>query len=187
MCGRYFIADEALEGYDIEALNRATANGVSDFQPGMEAPVIVADCEGVERMHWGFSREQGGLVINARVETMEEKPMFRGLVDGQRCAVPASGYYEWRRADKQKYAVDMRDSGRIWLAGLYRVGSRGKEFVVVTQPPLQAIQPIHNRMPLILPDKAAVDRWLRGDIPLFEDNGALRIAAEGPEQLQMTF
>lgn len=186
MCGRYFISDEALEAYDVKALNRET--GGSEIRPGMEAPVVLApDAGNAAAMRWGFERERGGLVINARVETMGDKPLFRGLADGQRCAMPASRYYEWRRADRQKFAIDLTAAGLFWLAGLWRAGGAGREFVVLTQAPVASIVPVHNRMPLILADRRALERWFGGETPLFSDSRAIRIAAEGPEQLQMAF
>ena len=187
MCGRYFIADEAIRGFDIDALNRTSVAGGAEITPGMEAPVLLSEAERAQPMRWGFSRERGGLVINARVETLHEKPLFRGIADWQRCAMPASRYYEWRRADRQKFAVNLRDVGLFYLAGLYRMGELGREFVVLTQPPVKAIQPVHNRMPLILPDRPSLLRWLAGETPLFSDNASVLVRAEGPEQLQMAF
>ena len=186
MCGRYFIADEAISGFDIELLNR-TAGG-AEIRPGMEAPVVVAP-EGntLAPMRWGFERDNGGLVINARVETIGEKPMFRGLARDQRCAMPATRYFEWRRSDRQKFAIDLLGADLFWLAGLWRVGGAGQEFVVLTQPPVAAIEPVHNRMPLILPSRNALARWFGGDVPLFSESRAIRLAAEGPEQLRMAF
>ena len=131
--------------------------------------------EGAARpMRWGFEKPQGGLVINARVETIGERPMFRALAQKQRCAMPASGYYEWRRSDRQKYTVALASAGRFYLAGLWRVGVEGPEFVVLTQPPVEAIVPVHNRM-------------RAGETPLYADSAALRVAAAGPEQLSMLF
>ena len=187
MCGRYFIADEAIRGFDIDALNRTSVAGGAEITPGMEAPVLLSEAERAQPMRWGFSRERGGLVINARVETLHEKPLFRGIADSQRCAMPASRYYEWRRADRQKFAVNLRDVGLFYLAGLYRMGEAGREFVVLTQPPVKAIQPVHNRMPLLLPDADALGRWLAGETPLYAESAALRVAAQGPEQLMMRF
>ena len=187
MCGRYFIADEAIREFDIDALNRASTHGGAEIQPGMEAPVLLSEGERAQAMRWGFAREQGSLVINARVETIHDKPLFRGIADDQRCAIPASRYFEWRRADRQKFAIHLRDVGLFYLAGLYRMGELGREFVVLTQPPVKAIQPVHNRMPLILPDRTSMKCWLSGEMPLFSDDASVLIRAEGPEQLQMAF
>ena len=73
------------------------------------------------------------------------------------------------------------------MAGLYRSGRAGREFVILTQEPVQAIAPIHNRMPLLLDSRASLDQWLSGAMPLFRASEALDVEADGPEQLQMSF
>ena len=191
MCGRYFMDADDVREYaaDIDSLNRAASAGV-DICPGMEAPALVSEGgnTAVRAMHWGFERPSGGgLIINARVETIAEKPLFQALAQNQRCAMPASRYYEWRTSDRQKYDISLLDSRRFWLAGLWRVGVNGTQFVVLTQPPVDAIVPVHNRMPLLLPDTDAMTRWLAGETRLFANSAALRVAAEGPEQLMMRF
>ncbi len=188
MCGRYYMeADDVLEyAADIRYENRKPAGGV-DICPGMEAPALIGGDASARPMRWGFERSQGGLVINARVETIDQKPMFRALARSQRCAMPASRYYEWRKADRQRFDISLIQTRRFFLAGLYRLGVGGAEFVVLTQPPVDAIVPVHNRMPLLLPDADALRRWLAGETPLFRDSAALRVAANGPEQLAMRF
>ncbi|MDO4866561.1 MAG: SOS response-associated peptidase family protein [Clostridia bacterium] len=190
MCGRYFIESDALDfdGYlDWEDACESVATG--DVSPGDHALAIIEqDSRAVPRvMRWGFGGQSGKAIINARLETLGEKPMFKGLEKRQRCALPASLYYEWRRADGQKYAVGIKDSSLFFLAGLYRIGERGSEFVVVTQPPVSQIRRIHDRMPLILPDMTAAEAWLRGDDARFEQNEAVSVRAEGSEQLSMIF
>ena len=188
MCGRYYLSPRDLVEYAPEGLYTEKAlDGGTDVCPGMEAPALVDDggASGARRMRWGFARPEGGLVINARVETMAERDMFRGLAQKQRCALPASKYYEWRRGDRQKFDIAL--PGRFFLAGLWRVGGDGAEFVVLTQPPVPAIEPIHDRMPVLLPDVDAMRRWLAGETPLFCDSAALRLHADGPEQLAMRF
>lgn len=191
MCGRYFMDADDVREYaaDIDSLNRDPSGGV-DICPGMEAPALVSEGgeTAIRAMRWGFEKPtSSGLVINARVETIAEKPMFRALAQDQRCAMPASRYYEWRASDRQKYEISLSDSRRFWLAGLWRVGMGGAQFVVLTQPPVDAIVPVHNRMPLLLPDADAMKRWLAGETRLFANSAALHVAAEGPEQLAMRF
>lgn len=193
MCGRYYL-ETHLPPEDtpesLAALEAAIPSRMrGDVRPGDEAPAVVREEEAlsVQTMRWGFTGAGGGLVINARVESLREKPMFRGLVDRQRCALPAAGYYEWRDGDGQKYRIALAGRGLFCLAGLYRLGLDGREFVVVTQRPVGGIIPIHNRMPLILDTDAAIHDWLGGELPLYGNGRRLRIEAEGPEQLQMTF
>ena len=188
MCGRYYMDPDDVREYAADAnFDEAAKRRGTDIAPGMDAPAIVdADSEPRARiMRWGFERESGGLVINARVETMGERGMFKGLARRQRCALPASKYYEWRRGDRQKFDISL--PGRFFIAGLWRIGGDGPEFVVLTQPPVPAIEPVHNRMPLLLPTVDAMRRWLAGETPLYSDSAALRVHADGPEQMAMRF
>lgn len=190
MCGRYFIEADALDfdGYlDWEEVAGSISTG--DVCPGDSAVALITrDSRTVpEVMRWGFDGQSGRTIINARLETLAEKPMFRGLERRQRCAMPASFYYEWRRADGQKYAVEVKDAKRFFLAGLYCMGEHGAEFVVVTQPPVGEIKRIHDRMPLILPDLNAAEAWMRGSNDRFAMDAAVRVRAEGSEQLSMSF
>ena len=183
MCGRYFIDEDGLREYGFETAE----TGGADICPGVQAPALVmgsGDID-VKRMRWGFERPGGGLVINARAETMGERPMFRALSERQHCALPASRYYEWRRSDRQPFDISLEGASRFWLAGLYRLGAEGLQFVVLTQPPVRAILPVHSRMPLILADPGALRRWLDGETRLFD--GTVRVQAHGPEQLAMPF
>lgn len=194
MCGRYYVDfDELPEaiaeewGLDVHGAGTITMAGASDITPGTVAPALLRDGRGfvMKPMRWGFEGPEVGLVINARVETIREKPMYRAIQSGQRCVLPAFHYYEWRGGDRQKYEIGLTDRPMFFLAGLYRIGRQSTEFVVLTQPPLQPITPIHNRMPLLLDSVPALKAWLDGGDARFLDEARLRIAASGPEQLQM--
>ena len=196
MCGRYFYSPSdmrrELPGLYLPPGTDAWSESDDDPRdvcPGCMAPVLVEEDSGlaISRMRWGFESVGGGLVINARTETIEQKPMFKPLAVDQRCAVPASRYYEWRRADRQKYAVTMKKRGLFFMAGLYRIGGHGREFVILTQPPVSVIAPIHNRMPLLMDSRDALRCWLSGEMPLFQASEALEVAPDGPEQLRMFF
>ncbi len=129
-------------------------------------------------MQWGFSIN--GLktpIVNARMESAAEKPAFRDSWYRRRCVIPASWYYEWqhyktpdgRMRTGEKYAIQPKNSGITWLAGLYRFEEKGKfrypVFVVLTREPCEAVSGIHDRMPVILPE-SAVDEWISiGGIP----------------------
>lgn len=193
MCGRYQV--------DFEDVSEALAQELGlapmpewiaearDIRPAECAPVLLDAGDGVrlKNIKWGFEREDGGLVINARVESLSGRAMFRGLEARQRCAMPATRYYEWRGGDRQKFEIDLIDRRVFYLAGLYRMGREESEFVVLTQPPVARIEPIHNRMPLLLDTPEALAKWFSGGKPLFSNDAGLRVAASGPEQLQMQF
>lgn len=189
MCGRYFIdwkIQELLEDRSDAEVRGGLAQ--REISPGMQAPAWIRGEAGLRivPMTWGFGNGRGGLVINCRVESMRERPMFSPLADTQRCAMPASGYFEWRRSDRQKYAIALDGCNPIYLAGLYRRGERGTEFVVLTQPPVDGIRSIHNRMPVILRNADAMQAWLDGRDP-DAPGGKVDIRSVGDEQLRMPF
>ncbi len=196
MCGRYYldfgaIPPSLLKGYPMAdgAFEAAEHACRSDICPGDRAPALIKVGRDIvlDVMRWGFERPDGGLVINARVETVGQKPMFRGLVEGQRCVLPATHYYEWRDGDGQKFSIAPKGSDTFYLAGLYRFGPSCREFVVLTQAPVSQLDDLHDRMPLILDSRQAMERWMSGETPLFTGYDALRIDAEGDEQLRMSF
>jgi putative SOS response-associated peptidase YedK len=101
-----------------------------------------------------FHAEQ---IINARAETVTEKPMFRRSVAFQRCVIPATGFYEWDSA-KHKYFFQMPGQP-IYLAGIYDTINGVNCFIILTTAPNDSVAPIHDRMPLLLSHEQ-VRPWL---------------------------
>jgi putative SOS response-associated peptidase YedK len=108
----------------------------------------------------------GARTINARAETVAERPTYRAALRYHRCLVPAGGFYEWRATPqgKQPYFIHLPSESLFALAGLYDVwhstdGSELRTYTIVTCEANSLMAPIHNRMPVILPrDAEAV--WL---------------------------
>jgi putative SOS response-associated peptidase YedK len=159
MCGRYFISTEQEEAEMIikEIKDRykntpiLSAMKTGEIYPTNIVPVITSDSPVL--MKWGFTRFDGkGQVINARLETLPEKPMFRKPFAEHRCLVPASYFFEWekRGTKKQKYAIGLRNT--LYMAGLYRYEQDipVPTFVILTRPAAPGIAFIHDRMPVIL-------------------------------------
>lgn len=107
---------------------------------------------------WGLSVDWSKQpMINARSETLSEKPTFRSLLE-RRCVVPASAYFEWRKTTdgkKLKNRIAVSGSAIFGMAGL----TDGERFTIVTCVPSPKIAHIHNRMPVLL-GRDAVDTWL---------------------------
>jgi putative SOS response-associated peptidase YedK len=122
---------------------------------------------------WAKDVSIGNRMINARVESLTDKPAFRTAARTRRCLVPADGWYEWaKRLDspaKQPYFITPQDGSVLALAGLWEVWGRGEDRLytctVVTAPATGALQEIHDRMPLVLPR----DRWADWLDPARED------------------
>ncbi len=173
MCGRYYVDPEQDE--EIERIIEHIKNKYRDTDtlarmktgevfPTDVAPVVTNRSSAL--MQWGFSRYDGkGRVINARLESVQEKPMFKSLFIKYRCLLPASCYFEWekRGTEKRKYAIGL--NGPIYLAGLFRYEKDADIplFVVLTKPAEQEIAFIHDRMPVIVPYEKRRE-WLAGNL-----------------------
>jgi len=115
--------------------------------------------------HWAKDMSIGSKLLNARGETLADKPSFRNAYERRRCLVVADGFFEWRRAGKRKvphYAHNR--SGLVAFAGLWERwrkpdGERLLSFTVVTTEPNKLIAPLHNRMPVVI-GKQDYGRWL---------------------------
>lgn len=187
MCGRYlFSTQEYKEFRQIvrDAQRRSSDQHdelnfpmAGDIAPTNEAPVLVASGDKVvaEFQRWGIPGWRGGLMINARAETVCEKPMFRKSMAAQRCVIPASGYYEWD-AGKHKYFFQLPGKP-IYLAGIYDNIEGVNYFVVLTTAPNETVQDIHDRMPLILTHEQ-VRPWLT------DSQAALQLLTISPPALQ---
>lgn len=183
MCGRYgfFPEADAVLMDCMARLNRedrqAASTGV--VHPGDTPPVFVME-NGVpvaKLARWGIqSPDRPQLVINARSETAAEKPMFAAAVRQGRCLLPASLYYEWTRKSRSRTRMQVRSGRRLYMAALIRPSASsptGTEFAVLTRPAAGEVSALHDRMPLILPDRQTRRQWL-------EDETFARLLLQNP-------
>ena len=124
-------------------------------------------------LHWGLvpswakERSIGARMINARSETLTEKPSFRSAFQRRRCLVLADGYYEWQRsgAVKQPYYMSFEDGRPFGMAGLWErwrdpaTGEPLESCCIVTTVPAAVVAQVHDRMPVIVPPDA-YGEWL---------------------------
>jgi putative SOS response-associated peptidase YedK len=175
MCGRYLItsAPEAfrrLFGYP-EQPNFPPRYNVAPTQP---VPIVrlVEGAREFALVRWGLippwvkDPRVFSLLINARGESVNDKPAFRNAMRRRRCLFPADGFYEWKTdgARKRPYFVRPRDGGPIAYAGLWEtwMGPNGEEqetAAIVTTTASRDIAHLHDRMPVIVPPEA-FDLWL---------------------------
>lgn len=138
--------------------------------PGQGIPVIIdAVTRKVELFRWGLvpgwakDPSIGFKTINARAETLAEKPSFRGAFARRRCLIPAGGFYEWKQEGtrKQPFLFQMRDKKPFTFAGLWEIwqdghGNQLLSCTIITTAPNSMISEYHDRMPAILNES---DRW----------------------------
>ncbi|MFM2423117.1 MAG: putative response-associated peptidase YoqW [Pseudomonadota bacterium] len=136
---------------------------------------------------WVKKPDEFATILNARAETVAEKPSFRAALRHRRCLVPANGYYEWMgppRA-KQPYLLSPKDGQLFAFAGLWEhwLGADGSEFetaAILTVPASGAAATVHDRMPAILPPEAW-DLWL--DTRGADATLAMSIVQSAPDDL----
>jgi len=177
MCGRYSLTTP-LEGvrqvFDfVERVNLPPRYNVA---PGQEIPAVRLGDDGRRHLvplHWGLipgwakDRSIANRLINARGETLWEKPSFRGAVSRHRCLIPADGFYEWRSetGGKQPYLIAMNDGRPFAFAGLWErwhdhaSGAAVESGCIVTTVASADLAEIHHRMPVILAPES-YDDWL---------------------------
>ena len=157
MCSRYEInnsVDEVTLRFDL--LEPPAFMPAPEVRPTNRVPVINQDRHAV-MLRWGLENSWDNKpLINARAETLAEKKSFIPLLEN-RCLIPASGYFEWRRenAGKVKTRLKPLSGGMIGFAGLFD----GDRFTIITCAPSPSIQHIHGRMPVILERQLEAD-WL---------------------------
>lgn len=176
MCGRFLLVHETddLEGF-------FAVDGLDEIEPrfniGPTQSVlgIVKTPDGqrhCDAFKWGLvprwvkDHRMDTQLINARVETVEEKPSFRASFRDRRCLIPASGYYEWKGtgAGKQAYHIRSNENRLLAFAGLWeswqgRDGLVVESCTIITKPAHPDIESIHGRMPLMVAP-AHFDIWL---------------------------
>jgi len=197
MCGRYTLhtTDELEERYRVEVAEAIRPN--YNAAPSQMMPVLTN--EGLEVMRWGLipkwakDEKIGYKLINARSETVFEKPMWKGIIKRNRCLVPANGFYEWQKRDggKQPFYIHFPDERIFSFAGIWETwqheGKEWQSYTILTTTPNKEMESIHDRMPVILhrEDEA---QWLAADTeedirvllaPL--ENGALETYEVSPE------
>jgi putative SOS response-associated peptidase YedK len=171
MCGRFVLVSnigQISEEFNLTGFDESTLP-CGDMLPGQKCACVIAE-ENKMLLHnfqWGFqprwpTQKAAKLLINARAETLSEKPTFKESFRRRRCIIPADGFYEWSK-DKKQFCFYLRNRRAFGLAGIYEENNlpAGKEnsFVIITTAPNKLIEPLHNRMPVIIPpDKQSL--WL---------------------------
>jgi len=168
MCGRMAITlphDAMARIFDAVPGNDLPEVPNYNVCPTVQVHVVTSDAAGrrLRPMRWGFlphwykATKDGPLLINARAETIAEKPAFRDAARERRCIVVASGFYEWTRLEdgtRLPWYIFRRDGSPMALAGVWQDWERGEEAMttcaVVTTAANAPMSEVHHRMPVIL-------------------------------------
>ena len=156
MCGRFVVTNVVAKTIKIVKLVIAV-NDTDNYNahPQQKLPVIKSYTNGktLESLQWGLTpswikeREIKPL-INARLETLNEKISFKNLIKNNKCLVVADGYYEWKREkiSKQPYYFTRSDNQTIFFAGIYK----DHQFIIITMQANSNVIDIHHRQPIII-------------------------------------
>lgn len=176
MCGRYalvVVGDGSLQRrFSLEGLFDESPERYN-VAPTQTLPVITRNSPNrVAMMRWGLipswakDASISSRMINARAETVAEKPAFRTALRSRRCLVPASGFFEWKRegSGKTPHFVHLPNEPLFAFAGLYDLwrdpdGQTVQSYTIITTEPNDLMSTIHNRMPVIL-RREDEDEWL---------------------------
>ena len=178
MCGRYALnaSIDELEDHFF-ATNQTATTLPSDWNisptkaiyliksDSNEKPIIETALWGLIP-HWAPDNSRAANAINARIESIAEKPTFREAFKRQHCLIPANGYYEWatelgRYKPKQPFYISNSDHSLLAFAGIFdfwsdpETGRKISSAAIITREAVGSLAPIHHRMPVILPR----DRW----------------------------
>ncbi|MBQ9269901.1 MAG: SOS response-associated peptidase [Oscillospiraceae bacterium] len=190
MCCRYYMEMSPELRPIVEEMNRAplaskmrdklgkalTTSG--EVRPTDIVPTIASSPSGARKVYpmlWGFTAKGVDRpIVNARVESAKDKPLWKDAWKSHRCIVPASYYFEWEhlltpsRKPKtgDKYMIQPRGAEVCYMAGLYQIVEfrdlKYPVFTILTREPSQGLRRIHDRMPVILPSNL-IDDWIRPD------------------------
>lgn len=177
MCGRFTITlpiDELILRYIIEDSKIINYKPRYNVAPMQNIPAIISSKMGnrLGELRWGLvpswakDQSMGSKMINARAESLADKPSFRQLLASRRCIIPADGFYEWKQEGerKQPYRIMMQDGSVFSFAGLYDIwsdpnGNKLSTCTIITTAANPLMASIHHRMPAILsPEDEA--KWL---------------------------
>jgi len=174
MCGRFQLKIDArmLAKIFDAALTVDSFEFEGEIFPSEEAPVIISNPREKQKrrlglMKWGFKLPYSSrLLINARSETIDEKPTFKKPFQNKRCLIPAGAFFEWSgpKGNKTKHKITVENQEIFALAGIYDKFLTDEDeefwaFTIITTEANSQLAGIHSRMPAILPEKD-LNTWL---------------------------
>ncbi len=193
MCGRYkqgAALHALMKRYLINKKLEKDYVPQNEVFPSQVVPAVVDQGEReLKLLKWGFTMSfKKSLIINARGETVDSKPLFKRAFLERRCLIPAEGFFEWKKEGgrNEKYLITLEDGSLFSMAGIYsqfKDNNSGEEFegfVIITTTPNKQVADIHNRMPVIL-SREKEELWLNPEIKDTALLKSLLVPYEGEE------
>ena len=172
MCGRFVNLIKIDKLNKIFEINESenVENGISYNIAPSQSTIIITNSKlfKIEKADWGMKffdkrQNQEKNIINSRLETIQNKILFKESFEKRRCVIPANGYYEWSIKDNIKipYFINIPDKETIYFAGIWKYlnfkKSSMKVFSIITKPSNSLLKEIHDRMPVILSSEESKD------------------------------
>jgi len=188
MCGRYNLRStpKEMQSFFDLAHEPAAFSVRYNIAPTQTVPAIrlIDDKREAAFFRWGLipfwakDMKIGSSMINARADTVTEKPTYKAAFKRRRCLIPASGFYEWKPGTgkvKQPYRIHQTDNQLLAFAGLWETWDKGEAPVesckIITTEANELMRPLHDRMPVILA-RSTWDVWL---VPEVEADGLAKL------------
>jgi putative SOS response-associated peptidase YedK len=185
MCGRYSLTismGEMVKAFGVLPGDELVPR--YNIAPTQTVPVVCQNGDGTRHLrqyrwglipHWAKDASIGSRMINARCETVAEKPAFRGAIRYRRCLIPASGFFEWKQSENKRvpFYIRRQDQAPMAFAGIWETWKGQEETIVscsiLTTGANSLVSTLHDRMPVIL-SSAEYETWLDREV---DDPGAL--------------
>ena len=182
MCGRFSLSTAGKELIRIFKLDEIPDDYHKRYNIAPTQPVVVLSDGRVRKLryfkwglipHWAKDAKIGNKLINARSETIDEKPSFRNAFKNRRCLIIADGFYEWKKVEDGKipFYIRLKDKRPFAFAGLWEVwtnpedGETVHSCTIITCESNELMAKFHHRMPVILPPEK-YDEWL--DVSVYD-------------------
>ena len=185
MCGRFVNLNKIDKLNKIFEINESenVENGISYNIAPSQSTIIITNSKffKIEKADWGMKffdkrQNQEKNIINSRLETIQNKILFKESFEKRRCVIPANGYYEWSINDNIKipYFINIPDKETIYFAGIWKYlnfkKSSMKVFSIITKPANKLLKEIHDRMPVTLSTEESKDYLDHGNSDYLTNN-----------------
>lgn len=180
MCGRFYVDDEMLnEIHKIcKKIDENYCYRQGDIRPSEKALIIKAGDNNelyAKSSIWGYElKGSKQLLINARIETIQQKSAYRNDYKYHRCVIPVRGFYEWNQKKEKFRCKPIQNRKILFLAGIYTESAQEDRFTIIITEANEVMKLVHDRMPVIIQEETLPD-WLIDKKVVHKDDNSLFI------------